>query len=384
MIYDLYTNEYTEYSKEDCHPYGQVEFQEKFYLGPTYYFYKTNGIIKDLISNKELDQEVIECLIEKETEIKEIFLQSKNVEKNQPNTRSTNYVPDAYYFENDTTFYGTNGYPYAESCSYVAVGILLSYYDTFLNDNIINDYYDRGYSEVFSDYYSLDTSSYDISPGIDDDFHSYLINLGRGAGYTAYNECVLDYFQIDNFVEDYFDDLYNISVSVTTASYLYVNKTKFCKDAIDAGYPLIVGIYDFDELIDGHSVVVYGYENNDIIAHFGWNGYCHSAINPYYYAVAHYFDISASHVHSDNYTCQIGSGSNKCSGSMCPCGRKLITHTSASYNSLNNTSHSVYCSKCDYVGLEQHTYVYSGGNQVCSKCGHINGTKHLLFLIPQE
>ena len=195
--------------------------------------------------------------------------------------------------------------------------------------------------------------------------------MGRDYGYTSSNSSVLDYFDIGDFVEDYFSDI-NMSVTVSQAPFLYNNKTQFCKDAIDDGYPVIVGVYIFGDLIIGHTVVAYGYEGNEIYVHFGWSGgYTHVGISPYYYAVAYYFDINTNHVHSNNYTCKIGSGSNQCYGSFCPCGLKTIAHTNKYYESINDSLHNVHCYQCDHSWNEAHLFVHVGGGFVCMQCNHI-------------
>ena len=305
-----------------------------------------------------------------EREIINIY-NSENSIRVENDNRTVSYVPGDYFFRNMTTNFGHNTSSlYPNSCGYVAIGILLSYYDAFYNDNIINDYYDKESVEDFYYYSDINTEDYDTSPGIDDDFHYYLINLGRGMGFTASDKYNIDWTEIDDFIEEYFDDL-DMSVTVNTADVLYPNKTQYIKDAIDDGYPVIVGIYGIDNDVSSsyldHSVVAYGYNGNDIKAHYGWHNYSNLyeyTINNYWYAIAHYIEFNDCHVDSDNYEWSVG-------GTICPCGEITAIHRSLSCSYFNSLKHHHYCSNCGYGYFETHNYVQQGNQYVCSGCGNV-------------
>ena len=99
----------------------------------------------------------------------------------------------SYYFYNlrDNFGYNTHG-----SCGYVAAAMMLSYYDTLLNDNIIDDKYD-----VMGTLTSLDLEYTHSSPGIVRETDSLspsgvLRGLDCGTYKTVIDNNYLDYFQL--------------------------------------------------------------------------------------------------------------------------------------------------------------------------------------------
>ena len=105
---------------------------------------------------------------------------------------------ESFYYSHLTQNFGHN---YKGSCGYVAMGMLLSYYDTFLNDSIIPDQYD-----VNSLGYGLDLAQRDNNPGVlfenisgakgmsnityfehvtsmNNSFHGRLLEIGDEAGF---------------------------------------------------------------------------------------------------------------------------------------------------------------------------------------------------------
>lgn len=377
LIYDLEIDDYSECSTSNNSPYYDFDIGYiKVYYGPTFYFYRNGSDFYDVISNKKLKQSDIDEFSLREKEIIDVYNNTRKEDSKSIENRTSTYIPDDYYFRNLTTNFGTNTIDdYPGSCGYVAIEMLLSYYDTFYNDNIIDDYYDIESTKNFSYYSQLDVSSYTPSPGINDNFHEYLIGMGRNAGYTNTNAYNIDWTEIDDFLEDYFASR-NMNVVVNTAPILYANKPQFIKDAIDDGAPVIVGIYGIDTNINpnfiDHSVVAYGYNGNDIYAHFGWpsNFYSDETINNYWISIAHYIDLNVSHVHSDNYLWTVGSY-NGCEGEICPCGHITITdHSSESCTYYNTFEHRYYCSNCEYAYYESHHYVQQGTVLICEGCGN--------------
>lgn len=137
------------------------------------------------------------------------------------------------YYDNLTYNFGMN---YKGSCGYVAIGMLLSYYDTFLNDSIIPEQYDLvsngydgnmitrrnspgvlkdiiarpntqssssyGYSLSATEYY-LYVNSYSATS-----LHAKLIMLGAERGYYDFLDddtpSGTDFLERNNILNDYF------------------------------------------------------------------------------------------------------------------------------------------------------------------------------------
>lgn len=100
-----------------------------------------------------------------------------------------------YYFNRLSNNYGKNTHG---SCGYVSAAMLLSYYDVYLDDDIIDEKYDK--SEVLT---SFDLSKNLYSPGIKGEDNSL---CSSGSGITDLRDLnVKDYWKvIENNSENYF------------------------------------------------------------------------------------------------------------------------------------------------------------------------------------
>lgn len=247
----------------------------------------------------------------------------------------TNYLDSEYYattsfnrrnyFENLTEYSPNNN---IGSCGYVSLIQLLSYYDTFYNDNIIPNTYDRFYGNatnevevklhspgVLKQYYSSSSGSYYqyCHNTMATDFESKLTVIHN----------VLENTDVENkftysigawHYQDILDSLYGNSTNVKVN--LFSGKTQaeyiqLAKDTINSGNPIIVHIQKraSDGTTSGyHSVVVYDYDESGLYANFGWSSSTnHSPLlggtigyNEIYYAAT--FDFSnMGHTHSNNY-----------------------------------------------------------------------------------
>ena len=218
------------------------------------------------------------------------------------------------YFNNLTECTGSN---IGGSCGYVALGMLLSYYDTFYNDDTIPESYE----------YQLTPSSMsnlvDESPGIrkednygnlnsissytsyfinhaDSYFESYLITLCMNSPINYYNQyniinnsnnlnyiCALKRGDPFNILNYYINqrNLYNYYSVI--GDYISENETdnssviNFIKNSIDNGFPVMVGTEPSNGI--GHMQVVYDYIYNSngytFYANYGWgSGSTHKSI----------------------------------------------------------------------------------------------------------
>ncbi len=211
---------------------------------------------------------------------------------------TTLYLSDncaTYYFYNLKTNFGKNDFG---SCAYVAVAMLLSYYDTYWRDDYIPEVYDINTSCNTTPVVSLE------SPGIKSEkplnlynceayiqsinnytstyFHSYLVKNGIDLGFL-YSETSLGlyFYQRVQLMEHYF---YNIlGLSDTQIGIEYKTTTRYGFDSsqpiessanirayviskIKQGIPVIVSNGD-------HAMIAYDYdqENDDIYVHTGWS-----------------------------------------------------------------------------------------------------------------
>lgn len=219
------------------------------------------------------------------------------------------------------------------SCGFVSLIQALSYYDTFYNDNIIPEQYDRnpGNYNSFEDaklvspgvlrnyYYGSTRAGYYTycHSNMDEDLESKLTVIHNQNYNTDFeNEDFLysiggwDYQELlDNFYQEF-----NSNITVNVVSNLSGTNEFFeqrIKTIIDSGHPAVVHIKKMEGGTQHayHSVVAYEYDEDGIWANFGWesdsdnhqlllggtNGY--NTISQVFY-----LDFTSNpEVHSNNY-----------------------------------------------------------------------------------
>lgn len=249
------------------------------------------------------------------------------------------------YFDNLTYNLGMN---YKGSCGYVALGMLLSYYDTYLSDNIIPEQYD-----VTSNGTSTNMIIRRNSPGIQKDIicdpvnnsdaynyanrlnaieyyaavlsmanhslHSKLITIGAARGYYNFsdnnNPCGTIYNERKNVLNDYLTDVIGMQENVDyqlvgmSGGELFPSLSNsvrnFTIQKILEGKPVVLSIGKGDS---GHVVIAYDYDasTDSIYCHMGW-GANETRITPESegftrYKTALTIDwLDKDHQHSDNY-----------------------------------------------------------------------------------
>lgn len=213
------------------------------------------------------------------------------------------------------------------SCGYVSLSQVLSYYDTFYNDGIVPEQYER----------HLETAKTEAevnlqSPGLVNEYYTNVGYTTGNAGYYQYcNDTQEENLQskltvihnelggtnnASNFaysigcwdyqamLNEFYGD--TTTVQVRTASGLsqeqYIAKIK---NRIDAGHPCIVHVKHSSGASGAHSVVCYDYDDTKIYTHYGWGGTSstydvyQSYDQIYYYAEFEFGYLP--HKHSDNY-----------------------------------------------------------------------------------
>lgn len=336
--------------------------------------------------------------------IKAEELGGKNKIKNTP-TYYDNDDPIAltnnfasYYFYNLDENFGNN---LVGSCGYVAMAMLLSYYDTYWDDNMIEDRFDE--NENLINYNLSNTTS---SPGIKKDnptvtypnvdYYSELIRLSNEINncfhpyLICYAETTLNYYKEKNTYPCMM--LANDFIPLLS-KYLYENRNYSQSDIIiesfsegdilddfviprvKVGIPVVLYMLSTDGF---HYVIAYDY-NEDLDAvycHFGWHEYfedgkiCYfnhirlsSASNYFSYWSAFALDINTTHNCSNNYL-DITSEET-----YCPCYFNLHpshTHSYVSYTNFNKLKHSGLC----YCGTSNFLpHIVREGGSICILCG---------------
>lgn len=357
----------------------------------------------------------------------------ENVPQNTPTAYATNTTYNTYleaYFENLTENFGYN---YKGSCGYIALGMILSYYDNYFTDDVISERYD-----VRSEGLGTNMINRHNSPGVmndnflydeieNDEIENEEIEKGEKISAQKYYNYLLDYenysfhaklilladtlkhtynFNNDDepclstmsdmmYVARYY--LYNIrGFSPLTNFSVKVNKDdneenvkKFIRDEIDRGFPVFTCIESKKGI--GHAVVAYDYDSNgEIYFHTGWHGYgtrqtvTSISYKKIYRAAAVEFYIKADeHKHTDNYEVIGGDESDY----YCYCSDKIVTykHTEHNYNckyeKINADTHKAYCI-CENYSILNHAYnercksVSAEKHSAYCKCGASAEVKH--------
>lgn len=300
---------------------------------------------------------------------------------------SYNNYMEAYY-DNLIKKYGYNT---KSSCGYIAISNLLSYYDNYLSDDIIDEKYDFPASISTYDFiserqspgtnnergydYSNYNSYYDyIENSKSNVFHTYLMSLGVELGVNDKNK--------DDYGTNFEDRLKvlkkyladkNIKYTIESKEKnWFVNNVKsFVIENIKKGYPVLVGIQNSEE---AHAVIAYEYDeiNDKVYSHFGDKMRTRSTIEDSEfptYVNALVLKIDKTHTHTNNY---IVNGKEYC---YCDPHIKVYKELSHNYKytSIDSSNHKVYC-ECGLNYIDKHNFKRSsnGGKfySVCVSCGY--------------
>ena len=318
------------------------------------------------------------------------------------------------YFDNLLFNFGMN---YKGSCGYVGIGMLLSYYDSFLLDSIVPEQYDvisRGSSnniitrrnspgilhDVLEDpndptntnyvrnltatqYYirmsSLSTSS----------LHAKLLMIGAGKGYYNMENNVLPaslYFDnVIEITETYLKDVVNLSESDFAINYTNSNVRQFVINNIKNENPVLLGIKRGS--IGGHIVIAYDYDDasDTIYCHFGWGPHLtHVTIESQdfdSYVEAMTLDLNFDHSHSNNYAITRSNNDEIVTTYYCSrdCNLQIFNHSH-----FYDIHTCMYCGHCGFSTVN-HTYNdnyewidYSTHKSIC-ECGEYVSQPHAVL-----
>lgn len=239
------------------------------------------------------------------------------------------------YFDNLTLNFGKN---YAGSCGYVAIELLLSYYDTYLCDSIVPAQYEvhsSGVSKNFAHRRNSPGSVRDVSANPDnltvqnylsshiDSFkstslHAKLVSIGDSLGYVNTNAsslgnmCLTDATKRVSILDTYLSTVAGFSSSDydihVTSDYggNIPGHISDIKSIIDNGEPAIISVGE-SSFGGGHACVAYDYDASGLYCHFG-HGSAKTHVHPGAYGYtftrgnAIWIEFHLQHSHSDNYS----------------------------------------------------------------------------------
>lgn len=271
VCYDLYPYGYAIYNSETgsfeeiSHNSEEIPIdigQQNYYFGPNSYFYKDNGIYKEVGTDYVLDSEDLVIIKQKNDEkkaIENVLLSPSNnsraiIDPILPVTEEVFYITNKTYF---TSLLGDDfGNNLSETCTMVATQILLGYYDVYHHHRFVSDNYRSGY-------------------GTTEAFHQLMIqyiNPTGGPGSISAAKDGVSQYIIDNV----------IPYSVDKVIGNHIDVFDVVSSKISFGEPVLTALFNSynSDAPYNHSVVTYGYSKIWLGStyevyyhtHTGWHG----------------------------------------------------------------------------------------------------------------
>ena len=305
------------------------------------------------------------------------------------------------------------------TCGYVAIGMLLSYYDTFWDDDIVPEVYETTAAiSSLSDYDYNSPGAGEISHSLENcgsisqNIYDHLINAHSGTilqgtlleiAYLLHDELNFEYdeqgdliinklvpwqaetianqFLLNNRPSGSTENKLSISSSYTDLSVLSAEQRNEAN--LDTREHIISYVQDnvpiavFYGTLDkswGHVAIAYDYDpiNDMLYFHYGSQGsYFESETQlglnngeagKFYYGVLR-FSTNSEHNHSNNFVLDSGE-------SVCSC--QLADHEHKySYATYSVDQHKKFC-HCGYETLQNHVYRLNGLKYICQYCKRIH------------
>lgn len=255
-----------EYSPNSISPYIGYN-QGLFYSGPTYYYVWENDTLHHTVIEESHGIEMIEAFTKLSQANHQEYMKNLDLSvKNYIETGGELPLQSTYSTQALTRIEGADyisalntpaemGYMPNNYCGYIAAGMLLLYYDILENDNIIND------------------SLYLNSQGRAFKGSSFTSLLHSFSGSSSSESTAAD---IKVAIDEYLATR-GLSVSESTS---VLPVTANIKQALDQDHPVILfgslrrpddTTYPYERI--AHAVLVYGYDGNSLLAHYGWEDY---------------------------------------------------------------------------------------------------------------
>ena len=314
----------------------------------------------------------------------------------------------SYYFSQLKSYLGYN---YKNTCSYIAVAMLLSYYDTYWDDNIISSQYEQ-VQDDFDINKSIESNS--ESPGIEPDedrikleeknlgipingelndsqynllvsnnastfFHFKLLEIGRTQLEISYKIYPWDIERLLKYYL-YTEKGYNASKVTVERKGLDTqdNLKSYIINKVTQGIPVIVCAGYWDNDLKGHSFIIYDYDavSDELYCHNGFDdGKTHVKFSTILYSTIGgvvSLDFKTEHSHSNNYV-------GKHNMEYCSCFAPTDIHPSHEcryYKKYNETYHTYACDCTPSAdNLFEHNFVCGDPQSTChcvycSDCGY--------------
>lgn len=269
FIYNPELHTFLEYSYYSTSPYLGY-YDNIFYAGAMEYYVYADGTYLNILTNESINAETLTAYIDSCTEYYETlssaYLELANDDDNlnpySNNVLATStetYVRSSGFFKKISTEEEL-GYYGDAVCGYIAAGLLLLYYDSFLCDNIIRD-----------SAYSL---SYDGKAFDGDAFTKKLRSFGTSNSTAA--TAVGSLTGIDDVINRYIRSETNCSITANTDLLSDINSVAEIIKSTQR--PLIVYgsmLRPNNTEVINHAVVAYGCKdtNTHIIVNYGHSGY---------------------------------------------------------------------------------------------------------------
>lgn len=305
IIYDKKDNSVDEFSSVEC-PYKSYEDYLLIYCEDSKYLkygYVDDTSYYNILTKCYLDELIVKNTIDSDSEVGQWLTFTEygsDVKK----------IENAFYFEHLNHRHGNN---VNGTCGVVAIQILLGYYDTFYDDNIIPEEFDVITREWCNTIYDFNQS-----PGSNNNFHNSLISFASQNNITS-DGIGMNISQEKNLTTKFLDSR-NINYNCKWIEGNWADSTsnaavKHIKEAIDANRPIFIGAA-------GHATVAYAYDSNYVYVHSGlgdirrtpWETYDNNFWD--FWGGTHTVDITSidGHYHSDNYF------SSSLNSYICTCG----------------------------------------------------------------
>lgn len=279
LIYNVSNGDVVECGPTSKSPYLNTKVSELYYLPMVGFFSKTSNKYINLMEHREVSEEEVKAYKVETSRYHESALKtlnSKNIEKayqgskleyarSRKRSNVNNYIPStmiyadhevphSWYFKRNVVHFANAG---DESCGYIAVGMLLSYFEICITSGYFSPIQQIRYITPYNG-----TEIGVFPPSVDNDF-LYELSDNLGPANTAQLLTC-----IDNFLED---KTINYTLEHTVGLF-----TDYISPIEEDGVPTIYcgNMPDFEGGTGNHAIIAYGtYDSGNILCHYGWGGY---------------------------------------------------------------------------------------------------------------
>jgi len=331
-IYDD-NGEFIEGSYQDASPYAEYMTGTRYYLGPCGYYVETDEGMLNIVRNEIVDDDAMSgasyalTSYEYEEDITSTVVYETNSDYTYVDDDGFTTLKDDFFFRKSTVVVKNDD----GICGIIAIGLLLSYLDTFQNSAFVGDGYLRTTSHATSDDSQVlrSAKSFNVSPYavgqlcndvLCEKYLYTILNIESSDGYPMANA------EIRKMVAAYLAG----ETTISTSEYKTYDGALFYTHArprqyIDEGLPVLLSLTAYDSAYvesdnevgastsasinsssskSYHTCVAYGYnkENDTFLVHLGYRGHSSQTILSSATIYSYYaFEYTGEHQHSYNY-----------------------------------------------------------------------------------